>query len=155
MLLRYNPYPYGIEKQYNPRMECRVGIVESIIEGKLQVRITRHSACSNCHARGACTSQDVQEQLITISDYPAGIKPGDAVSIIADSGLSMKAVLYAFVIPLILLIGGALLLSARGISEDVMVVVLLVVLALYGGVLWLLRGYFTRVFSFRAEPKFP
>lgn len=133
-------------------MECRVGRVVSIRDGKLEVRITRNSACSTCHAKGACTSQDVKEQTITITDFPIGLKEGDAVSIHADSSLSWRAILYAFVLPLILLITIVLILNSHHVSEDTMVMVLLGTLVLYGGVLWLLRNYFSRVFSFRAEP---
>lgn len=135
-------------------MECRVGIVKTIHDGKLEVQITRNSACSTCHAKGACTSQDVKEQIITITDYSDGLKEGDAVSIIADSSLGMKAVLYAFVIPLVILISTALLLNSHGTAEDIMVCILLGLLVLYGSVLRMLRGYFARVFSFRAEPRF-
>lgn len=135
-------------------MECRTGIVKYIDAEKLEVQIIRNSACSTCHAKGACTSQDVKEQLITITDFPLGLKEGDAVSIIADSSMDMKAILYAFVIPLIVLIALAIILGAYSVPEDIMVIALLGALAVYGGVLWLMRGYFTRIFSFRVEPKY-
>lgn len=133
-------------------MDCKVGTVSQLKAGSVVVLIERHSACSGCHARGACSSADKDDQLIEVEDYPLGLQVGEKVRLVpSKEGKPLKAVLYAFVIPLILLAAVAIVLSHRGASDETVLMASLLTIAVYGGVLWLLRGYFARVFHLRAE----
>ena len=85
-------------------MDCKEGTISQIKDDRIVVLIERRSACSTCHARGSCLSSDKDEQLIEVSDYPLGVQVGDRVRLIpAKGGSPLKAVLFAFVIPIILL----------------------------------------------------
>lgn len=133
-------------------MECKVGTVKEIKNGHAVVLIERHSACSQCHAKGACTSADKDNQLIEIADYPIGISVGSKVKIVPTKGNTpLKAVLFAFVLPILLIAISTVVMNSRGVEERYMLMVYAGIIILYVGVLWLLRGYFDRSFRLRAE----
>lgn len=133
-------------------MECKVGTVKEIKGDKAVVYIERHSACSGCHAKGACTSADKDSQLIIVQDFPSGLAEGARVRIVAvEGGTPLKAVLFAFIIPIVLIGMGAIVMTRLETKETTMLLILLCGLLLYGGVLWLLRGYFEKTFRLRAE----
>lgn len=133
-------------------MDCKVGTVSQIKADSVVVLIERHSACSGCHARGACTSADKAEQFVEVSDYPLGIQMGEKVRLVpANGGGPLKAALFAYVIPIVLLTIVTVVLSSHGASDQVILLVALVTCLLYLGVLGLLRSYFARTFHLRAE----
>lgn len=133
-------------------MECKIGTVKEVKSDKVVVYIERHSACSGCHAKGACTSADKDHQWVEVQEFPIGLAEGDRVRIVAvESGTPMKAVLFAFIIPIVLMGIGAIVMNQLGTKETTMLLILLGGLLLYGGVLRLLRGYFDKTFRLRAE----
>lgn len=133
-------------------MECKIGTVKEIKGDRAIVHIERHSACSQCHAKGACTSADKDQQLIEVEDFPLGLMKGAKVRIVAvEGGTPLKAVLFAFVIPILFIGIGAIVMNRLQTEETTMLLILLLGLLLYCGVLWLLRGYFDRTFRLRAE----
>lgn len=133
-------------------MECKIGTVKEIKADKVIVHIERHSACSQCHAKGACTSADKDNQLIEVDEFPIGLSIGSKVRIVAvKGGTPLKAVLFAFVIPIVLMGIGAIVMNQLETEETIMLLILLSGLLLYCGVLWLLRGYFEKTFRLKAE----
>ena len=133
-------------------MDCKEGTISQIKDDRIVVLIERRSACSTCHARGACLSSDKDEQLIEVSDYPLGVQVGDRVRLFpAKGGSPLKAVLFAFVIPIILLAVLSIGMNMAGVSEEILLVSLVGVLLLYAGLLKLLGGYFNQTFKLRAE----
>ncbi|MDN4753298.1 SoxR reducing system RseC family protein [Porphyromonadaceae bacterium W3.11] len=134
-------------------MDCKVGRVQEIHNGSIDVLVERHSACSGCHAKGMCSSADRRDETFTITDFPLGLQVGDRVRIVASkSGNPMKAVLYAFVIPLVLLLIEVVLFSIMGVEENILLVILIASLALYTFILWVFRKFFERKFRLRVEP---
>jgi len=79
------------------------GIVTSVDGKTAFVKIEVKSACSACHAKGLCSAADMAEKIIdTVSDEPLII--GDSVIVEMDEKLGFKAVMFAFLIPFILLV---------------------------------------------------
>ncbi len=80
------------------------GIIERISGDKVFVRILSQSACSSCHAKGACTIADVEEKIIEAELDPSeNRKPGEEVMVKMEESLGHKAVLMGYVLPLIVL----------------------------------------------------
>lgn len=77
------------------------GIVANINGHHIQVKIVNMSACSECHAKGACSAADMQDKIIDIQQDIADIKPGDKVVITGEKRTGKQAVLLAYVYPLI------------------------------------------------------
>ncbi len=83
------------------------GIVEGVGQGVVRVRITQHSACSTCKVAGACHASDSKEKIIDIynADF-AQYHKGDAVVVSTDGSVGRRAVILAYVLPLLLLVAG-------------------------------------------------
>lgn len=93
------------------------GIVQEKKDGYVVVLITQSSACSACHAKGACTAADKTEKLIEAMVGDNTLEVGDAVVVYGQNKLGMKAVLWAFVMPFVILFTTLLLLQQTQLSE--------------------------------------
>ncbi len=97
-----------------PKLQCRhykmskkiehTGIIRHIEGKKVKVEIIQMSACSSCHAKGACTAADMDEKIIDAHSNNPNLKVGDAVNIYGENGSGLFAVLLAFVIPFTLIL---------------------------------------------------
>jgi sigma-E factor negative regulatory protein RseC len=96
-----------------------------------------------------CASSDAKEKLITVGDAPQGIRRGDEVVIVGQTSVGLKAVLYAFVLPFVLLL--ATLFIAMPLSGDNQLTAglsALLVLAPYYLILYLLRHRLAKALTF-------
>ncbi|MBQ9201056.1 MAG: SoxR reducing system RseC family protein [Bacteroidales bacterium] len=81
-----------------------VGQVEAVNQSSVSVRIEQTSACSACHARRVCLSADSREKLIeALSDADDTFQVGETVMVTGRASQGMKAVWWAYVLPLLLL----------------------------------------------------
>ena len=117
------------------REDCveQKGVVIKKQQDKIIVKIEQKSTCSSCRARGACTSLDKKDKEIEIKTQDTqNYNIGDEVIITITTKLGMKAVLIAFVLPLILLVI-ALFLSIKlfSLAQSISALVSLLVVAAY------------------------
>ena len=123
------------------------GIVESIDAGKVTVRILQASACSSCSARQLCRSSESKEKLIEVrGDYPT-LHVGDSVTLQGSVRQGLRASLLAYIVPLILMVV-ALFYGTHLNGEAAGALAALLVLAIYYGVLYLLRDKIGKQFEF-------
>ena len=80
------------------------GIIDNINGNQLTIRITQNSACSECHAKSACMAADTKQKMVDVIDDSGQYKLNERVMLLGKASIGYKAVLWAFVIPLILLI---------------------------------------------------
>ncbi len=80
------------------------GIVRNVNGKHIQVQIVQLSACSSCHAKGACSAADMDEKLIDVETDNLDYKVGDSVILYGQSSMGLFAVLLAFVIPFLLIL---------------------------------------------------
>lgn len=79
------------------------GIVIDADGTQVTVRFVQHSACSDCHARALCSnSSDSAAKTAVAQTEGVAYAVGDAVTLIVDSGSAWRAVLFAFVVPMVL-----------------------------------------------------
>lgn len=139
------------------REDCveQKGIVIKKQENKVVVKIEQKSTCSSCHARGACTSLDKKDKEIEIkSKDTANYNIGDEVIITISTKLGMKAVLIAFVLPLILIVI-ALFLSIKifSLSQSLSALISLLVLSAYYFLLYKQNLFLSKQFNFTIKEK--
>ena len=139
------------------REDCveQKGIVIKKQEDKLVVKIEQKSTCSSCHARGACTSLDKKDKEIEIKTKDTqNYNIGDEVIITISTKLGMKAVLIAFVLPLILLVI-ALFLSIKlfSLTQSLSALVSLLVVAAYYFFLYKQNLFLSKEFNFLIKEK--
>lgn len=124
------------------------GVILRMEQDIIFVRIFQQAACSECHAKSACGIADAKEKIIEIPGNPEEYKVGEKVIITGDSSIGLKAVLYAFVIPLILVIAVlALALHLTG-SETLSALCSIIFLTVYYSVLYFFRENLKNKFIF-------
>lgn len=80
------------------------GVITRITNNIVSVKILQRSACSDCHAKGACMAADSKEKIIDIVDNSGNFKINDLVVIEGKNSIGYKAILWAFVLPIILIL---------------------------------------------------
>lgn len=88
---------------YSEKIEHQ-GVITSIDGQNIQVQIVSESACSACHAKGACTAADTAEKYVNVYQDVSGVKVGDVVVISGEKRSGNLAVILGYVIPLILVV---------------------------------------------------
>jgi len=130
------------------------GIVEEIHGNHIQVRIVQASACSECESRQRCVAADQKEKLIDIIDASGKYRKGQVVCIIGKTSVGLSAVLLAYVLPLLILVG-TLPISLYGIfpgNEGLAALIALSCTGLYYLTLIPFRKSLLRKFSFTLRP---
>ncbi len=124
------------------------GIISEIYNNCVYVRIVQSSACSDCHAKNMCSISESKEKVIEIPNLFEEYHVGEEVIVTGNSSLGMKAVLYAFVIPLILImivLASTIKLSG---SESISAIFAIASLGVYLIILYLLREKLKKKFIF-------
>nr|WP_303918529.1 SoxR reducing system RseC family protein [Draconibacterium sediminis] len=74
-------------------------------DASLTVNIVSQSACSTCHAQGACSVSDFQDKEIEVSEYKGNYKIGDEVTILFKQSKGFTALIWGYVIPFFVVLG--------------------------------------------------
>lgn len=128
------------------------GIVEKIDGNSVFVRIIQQSACSGCHAQALCTASEKKDKIIEITDPSAGTyQPGEKVKICGKSSLGLQAVLWAFVVPLAVILAALVTANQLQWGDTAAAATCLILLSAYYGLLYLLRDKLKKRFTFTLE----
>lgn len=116
------------------------GVVRAVKDGVLSVEVGRATACQSCSSRSRCTMGNGDTVMV---DVPAGsgtFAPGDRVQVSLSSDVGRRAVVIAYVLPLLLLVVAVVsFVSFFRCSEIVSIIAAFAVLALYYLVIYILR----------------
>ena len=128
------------------------GIIDSIEEGCVHVRILQTSACAACKVAGYCNAAESKEKIIDIFDAgKSGLKVGDAVVVSTSGDVAARALLWAFGVPFVWLVAVLLLVLWQTGDEGLAAVSSLLSLIPYYGILFLLRHRMRRQMAFVIE----
>lgn len=129
------------------------GTVESINGSLVKVKILQTSACVSCSVKGYCSSADSREKLVDVYESGHSYKPGDEVIIYGATSMGMKAVLIAFVVPFVFLLGALFLTMYLSRDNELLSAVFsLLVLIPYYTILYFFRNKIKKNFSFTLKP---
>ena len=126
------------------------GIVESMGAEGCTVRILQASACSSCSARQLCRSSESKEKLVEVRGHYPTLHVGDRVMLVGSVRQGLRASVLAYVVPLIIMLA-VLFLVTHHYGEKLGALAALLALALYYGMLFLLKDKLAGQFSFRIE----
>lgn len=97
-----------------PELQCRdykmsqliehAGVIHQIDGRHIRVQILQESACSSCHAKGACSAADMKDKFVDIESDGSDYKVGEQVTLYGQSSMGLFAVLLAFVIPFLIIL---------------------------------------------------
>ena len=79
------------------------GTIDNINGNKYTIRITQSTACSECHAKGVCIAADTKEKIVDVIDSSGQFKLNERVLLSGKTSIGYRAVMWAFVLPLILM----------------------------------------------------
>ena len=129
------------------------GIVVASKDGQVTIKIVSHSACSACEAHGKCGFSENKEKevLVRTKDWKEYCE-GDSVSVGIESGLGLKAASVAYILPGILMVV-VFLLSNKCLGDLWSAIVTLGVVALYWGLLAMMKGRMQQKFTFKLSKK--
>lgn len=125
------------------------GIVKEITPSTIVVEIEGKSACSQCHARGACAASESKIKRIDVRRTPnLEVEVGESVEVVLKASLGLKAVFISYVLPLIILLILLLTLPNMGVSELLTGLISLLAVGGYFVVIYLLRKRLAAQFDF-------
>lgn len=127
------------------------GVVKRITGNMAHVEITQTSACSACKAKSMCMSAESQQKEMDVVLTESGIRVGDEVEVMVRERLAWKAVLLAYILPFVVMLGLIAVLDfATEWSEAVVGTLSLCGIALYYIGLSLFKGRLQKEFTFTA-----
>lgn len=130
------------------------GIIDSIEDDCIHVRIVQASACAACGAKSLCSAAESKEKIVDVYGADTQIyQVGQKVMVEGAATMGMKAVRLAFLFPLILLVGVmalAMWLSAG--NEAVAALSALLALTIYFLVLFAFKKKLKNKSSFVIKP---
>ena len=128
------------------------GVVESIEEGCVHVRIVQTSSCAACKVAGYCNAAESKEKMIDVfCDSVTAYKVGQQVTVYTSGQVAAKALLWAFGVPFVLLMAVLVLVLLLTGNEGWAALGALVALLPYYLILWLLRDKMREQLAFKIE----
>jgi sigma-E factor negative regulatory protein RseC len=124
------------------------GIIESINDHRITVRIDRGSACGHCSAQGLCNMAGSTERIIDVENSSQLFSVGEWVQVTMSRNMGNKAILLGYFIPFILFLSTLLILSSFGFSDLITGLVSLLILIPYYLIIYIFREKLRRTFSF-------
>lgn len=129
------------------------GVVTVTDEGNPTVKILSKSACAACHAKGVCGLADMQEKVIEVENTRhLDLKAGDKVNVTMRTSLGVKAVLWGYLYPFLLVFVVLFTLLLTTGREGLSALVALATLVPYYIVLSQMKPRFKKRFQFELEP---
>jgi len=130
------------------------GFVKRVTSDSLIVNIISESACSSCHAQGACSVADFQDKEIEISNFTGHYTPGQEVTVVFQQSQGYTAIVWSYIVPFILVF--VTLIVAVSVTNNELIggLLALVVLIPYYITLYFFRHLLKKVFKFEVEEKF-
>ena len=127
------------------------GIIESIDERCIHVRIVQTSACAACKVAGYCNAAESKEKIVDVFKPAGSLKVGDTVTVTASAQIATQALLYGFAYPFVLLVVVLVVVLWLTGNEATAGLNALAALLPYYAVLYLLRDRHRERFAFDIE----
>lgn len=129
------------------------GIIESVENDFIRVRLIDNYACSECSVASHCNASDMKEKIVNINNVnnASDYSKGDAIIVIASSRIELIAVLLAFIVPFIIMIATLFIVYRIDSDEVISAISSLFVLVPYYLVLYYNRGRIGDKLSFEIE----
>ena len=130
------------------------GIVESVADGCVKVRILQAPACGACKVAGHCHAAESKEKIVEVFCCDtAKYMTGQEVVVSTSGKVVNKALVLGFVIPFLLVLGVLVAVLFLTDHEGVAALAALGSLLPYYFLLWLRRDSIRRGISFQIEEK--
>ena len=127
------------------------GVVLSVNGNMAHVEITQTGACAACKAKTMCMSAESQQKQMDVVMLEP-LQVGDKVEVQVRERLAWKAVLLAYIMPFVVMLGVIVILDFETMwSEAVIGTLSLCAIALYYIILGFFKNRLQKQFSFTAR----
>lgn len=127
-----------------------IATVVCVGDGVVEAELTAQSACASCHARMACgMGESTRKRIEIATPDAAAYVPGERVTVSVERNTGMTAVLWAYVVPFVVLLGALAAAAAAGWSDGAAALIAMGGVALYYMALYLFRGRLERKIHFK------
>ena len=129
------------------------GIVESISEGCVQVRILQASACAACKVAGHCHASESKEKIVDVLNVrdASRLKVGDSVIVSASRDVANRALRLGFGVPFLILVSVLFIMLKVVSDEGLAAITAILALMPYYGMLYLMRDRIQQKIAFSIE----
>lgn len=128
------------------------GTIVAIGVGVLKVEIVSSAACGECSAGALCSAAEKRRKVVDVLPTPGrDYALGDTITFVGEQSMGARAVVFAYVIPLLLVVAGLVCAHVAGLGDGGCALVALATLVPYYAALWLLRGRIDKSFKFKAK----
>lgn len=129
------------------------GIIKEIHQDSIDVLIISESACSICKTKHLCGVSDSKEKIITVRKPLQQFEPGENVEVMMSQSMGTMAVLFAYILPFVVMISLMIAEYYSGVSEPVMGLSVVLFLVAYFFTLFTFRKKLNRKFSFSIKKR--
>lgn len=101
-------------------MESKIkhlGVVESVDERCVKVRIVQSSACASCKISKQCNSSESKEKIVDVYMRDSDLTPGENVAVFASYGVGAYAVFLGMLLPMLLVVVVLFIMLSIGCGE--------------------------------------
>ena len=128
------------------------GIIHAVTDECVKVKILQTSACAACKVHGHCSAAESKEKIIEVkNNTPTTYQVGDKVIITMGKEEGRDAVILAFIVPFVLMVGVLMIVLYFSKNEALAALLGIGTLLPYYILLYLLKDKITRKFSFKLE----
>jgi sigma-E factor negative regulatory protein RseC len=119
----------------------------------VRVKITRSDACGHCAAQRGCQMLNTTERIIEVpaDRQSCNFEVGETVLVHMQTHSGLKAVFYAYLLPILLMMACVSLMYAMHCGEGLIALTAIGSIVLYYLLLYLFRRRINRKFSFKIE----
>ncbi len=123
------------------------GIVQSVNERSVDVRIVSHPACIGCAASNICDVSEAKEKIInTTSSIDVAV--GEEVSVVMSQSQGFRALFLGYMLPFLIIMFILITLTALGVKELLAGIIAIGSLLPYYLVIYRQRARINKSFSF-------
>lgn len=136
-----------------PKNTIHQGVVAQVDDRKIRVKIAMSDACGHCAGKGACQMLNATERLVEVplDRHDPAFSVGEQVHVKLLTRSGLKAVFYAYLLPMMVMMACVIVLYLLHTGEGLMALAAIGSLAAYYFLLYLFRERINRKFSFKVE----
>lgn len=132
-----------------------IGTIINVENGCIVVKIMQASACTTCEAASLCKSSETKEKTIEVfTPQTSEYKVGEVVKVVGSVSMGLKAIVWAYVLPLLLLISLLITVMEFTNHDALAAIVGICSLIPYYIVLYLFRNKISGNFQFNIEKQY-
>lgn len=125
------------------------GVVAAIDGQRVRVVVSQQSACEGCHAKGVCGEQGKERVIDVKTPYATHFSVGERVVVaLLRRSMAFSSVVWAYVLPLVVLMTTLLVLKARAVADGTAAIAAIGAVVLYYVGLYLFRNKIDKKIEF-------